>query len=203
MKKALIILFMITVGPKCFSQWSIGLNTGLSEIRRDIPDVELVNMYYVGLGIDLNYSIDSSSVIFNFSPYVNLNSPVKESFTSNSNIFSTFRTPVFIMVGSGIKSHLSDFIEVRTSLQLGYLYTISNHNYYNINAADESLERKFSQFALGPKINIGFGKNNIKGRLIFENYFFSNSPNIIFNTFGRERLTRLSVGLSFKLGNKK
>lgn len=203
MKKALIIILMITVVPKCFSQWTIGLNTGVAEIKRDIPDGELVNMYYVGLGIDLNYSSDSSSVIFNFSPYVNMNSPMKESFTSNSNIFSYYRTPVFIMVGSGLKSHLGDFIEVRSSLQLGYLYTISNHNYYNYNAADESLERKFSQFALGPKINIGFGKKNFKGRLIFENYFFSNSPDIIFNTFGRERLTRLSLGLSYSFGNKK
>lgn len=204
MKKALILLWMILIVPLSFSQWSIGFNAGISEIRRDIPDARLDNLTNLGLCIDLSYAPDSSSVVFNISSY-HLAPSRSEIFTPYSHYASNFFTPIIVMSGFGLKSHLGNFIEVQSSLQLGYWYTRSNHYYYHTHFEGENQDfvRKFSQFALGPKINIGFGKKKLKGTLTFENYFLTTSPGTSRNTFGRERLTRLSIGLSYNFGNKK
>lgn len=206
MKKALILLWMTLIVPVCFSQWSISLNTGLIDIRRDIPEAGLDNLVKLGLRVDLKYAPDSSIIVFNLSSFL-IGSSRSETFTSYTHYASDFFSPVIIMGGAGVNNQLGEFIVVQTSLQLGYWYTHSNHYYnYSLLANEnqfQNFERKFSQFALGPKINIDFGKKRLKGTLTFENYFLTSPPGTLKNTFGRERFTSLTIGLSYNFGNKK
>ena len=104
------------------------------------------------------------------------------------------------MSGVGLESNSKGFITISTFLQLGYWHTRSGHSYYYSYPMDDqwkSFERKLNQFAIGPKINVGLEKKQLKGILTFESYFLSSSKITPYSFFGRERFTNISIGFNY------
>ena len=193
----MLFLFIFQCG---FGQWSVALNAGIGEQRREIPEAYQDNILNPSLAIDINYKPDSIPLIFNLTPYL-IPKSVSEVFPAYNNFLSFYYSPVIVMSGVGIESDSERFIKISTLIQLGYWHTraVHNYNYSTIQVSHEwkSFERKLNQFAIGPRINVGFGKRRLKGVLTYENYFLSSSKINAYSSFGRERFTRISLGLSY------
>ena len=197
MRKALFIFIFLQTSCICLGQFSIDLTGGLAEMRRDIPNGFPTNRGNMSLGLDLNYKFDSIPLEINITPYY-MSSTVYEQFMGNNQSLSFYYPRVVVMSGAGTSFNFGKFVEVFTSLQLGYWYTKSTHSleFYSYPYGEESekFERKYSQFAIGPKLGVRLGKKKFKVIIQYEDYFFSASPG---SRFGKERYTRFSVGLSY------
>jgi hypothetical protein len=199
MNKVQIIIFFFFNVQFGFCQWSAGLNAGFGEQIREIPEAYTDNLVSPSLAIDVNYNLDTLPLIFNLSTYF-LHKSRSEIFPSSNNFHSLYFSPVIIMTGVGFESSSQGFLSISTFLQLGYWHTRSRHSYYYSYPMDDQLksfERKMDQFAIGPKINVGIGKKQLKGVLTFENYFLSSTQITPYSFFGRERFTRVSIGFNY------
>ena len=122
----------------------------------------------------------------------------EEHYYAPNDYASSYFPGVIVMGGAGTFFKLGKFVEVFTSLQLGYWYSKSSHSFTHYDYLEgvkwNDFERKNSQLAIGPKLGIRMGKKNFKVIIQYEDYFLS-SPAI--SKFGKDRCTRFSVGLYY------
>ena len=197
MKRVLIIFIILQVSYIGLGQFSIDLTAGAGGMRRNITKGILDHTIAASLGLDINYKFDSIPLELNLSPYYMSSSRYEEHY-GTADYASNYFPIIIVMGGAGTSFKLGKFVEVFTSLQLGYWYSKSSHyfSYYNYLEGQkwDNFERKNSQLAIGPKLGIRMGKKNFKVIIQYEDYFLS-SPAI--SKFGKDRCTRFSVGLYY------
>lgn len=203
MKRIIVILVFLHISCICLCQFSLDFTAGLGGMRRRIDMGIIDTQTGVSLGLGVNYTFDSIPLELNITPYYMGSRRYEEHYYSPNDYASNYNSGIIVMSGAGTFIQLGKIVQVFASLQVGYWYVKSYHYFtsfkYQNEWKEDDFTRKNSQLAIGPKLGIRLGKKRWKAVIQYENYFLSDQK---IARFGNDRLTRLSIGVSF-LFNKK